>query len=108
VVSRWTGVFPFDKMAGEGRRKDKLLRMEDMLARRVVARPKAVHAVATAVAPILAPGAAGTRNRPMGSFMFLGPTGVGKTGSAPKEAASASPEYLFDNETAMVRLDMSE
>jgi len=98
VVSRWTGV-PVDKML-EGE-KDKLLRMEDMLAKRVVGQAEAVHAVATAVRR----SRAGLQdpNRPMGSFMFLGPTGVGKT-----ELTKALAEYLFDNETAMVRLDMSE
>jgi ATP-dependent Clp protease ATP-binding subunit ClpB len=98
VVSRWTGV-PVDKML-EGE-KDKLLRMEDMLSKRVVGQAEAVHAVATAVRR----SRAGLQdpNRPMGSFMFLGPTGVGKT-----ELTKALAEYLFDNETAMVRLDMSE
>jgi ATP-dependent Clp protease ATP-binding subunit ClpB len=98
VVSRWTGV-PVDKML-EGE-KDKLLKMEDMLARRVVGQAEAVHAVATAVRR----SRAGLQdpNRPMGSFMFLGPTGVGKT-----ELTKALAEYLFDNENAMVRLDMSE
>jgi ATP-dependent Clp protease ATP-binding subunit ClpB len=98
VVSRWTGV-PVDKML-EGE-KDKLLRMEDMLGKRVVGQAEAVHAVATAVRR----SRAGLQdpNRPMGSFMFLGPTGVGKT-----ELTKALAEYLFDDETAMVRLDMSE
>jgi ATP-dependent Clp protease ATP-binding subunit ClpB len=98
VVSRWTGV-PVDKML-EGE-KDKLLRMEDMLGKRVVSQAEAVHAVATAVRR----SRAGLQdpNRPMGSFMFLGPTGVGKT-----ELTKALAEYLFDDETAMVRLDMSE
>jgi ATP-dependent Clp protease ATP-binding subunit ClpB len=98
VVSRWTGV-PVDKML-EGE-KDKLLRMEDMLGRRVVGQAEAVRAVATAVRR----SRAGLQdpNRPMGSFMFLGPTGVGKT-----ELTKALAEYLFNDETAMVRLDMSE
>jgi ATP-dependent Clp protease ATP-binding subunit ClpB len=98
VVSRWTGV-PVDKML-EGE-KDKLLRMEDSLGNRVVGQAEAVHAVATAVRR----SRAGLQdpNRPMGSFMFLGPTGVGKT-----ELTKALAEYLFDDETAMVRLDMSE
>ncbi|HEV3501115.1 MAG TPA: ATP-dependent chaperone ClpB [Bradyrhizobium sp.] len=98
VVSRWTGV-PVDKML-EGE-KDKLLRMEDMLSKRVIGQAEAVHAVATAVRR----SRAGLQdpNRPMGSFMFLGPTGVGKT-----ELTKALAEYLFDDETAMVRLDMSE
>ena len=98
VVSRWTGV-PVDKML-EGE-KDKLLKMEASLARRVVGQAEAVRAVATAVRR----SRAGLQdpNRPMGSFMFLGPTGVGKT-----ELTKALAEYLFDDETAMVRLDMSE
>src|ERR1700682_4836841 len=98
VVARWTGV-PVDKML-EGE-KDKLLKMEDSLGKRVVGQAEAVHAVATAVRR----SRAGLQdpNRPMGSFMFLGPTGVGKT-----ELTKALAEYLFDDETAMVRLDMSE
>jgi ATP-dependent Clp protease ATP-binding subunit ClpB len=98
VVSRWTGV-PVDKML-EGE-KDKLLRMEESLGKRVVGQAEAVHAVATAVRR----SRAGLQdpNRPMGSFMFLGPTGVGKT-----ELTKALAEYLFNDETAMVRLDMSE
>ncbi|KRR30068.1 ATP-dependent chaperone ClpB [Bradyrhizobium retamae] len=98
VVSRWTGV-PVDKML-EGER-DKLLKMEDSLGKRVVGQAEAVRAVATAVRR----SRAGLQdpNRPMGSFMFLGPTGVGKT-----ELTKALAEYLFNDETAMVRLDMSE
>ena len=98
VVSRWTGV-PVDKML-EGE-KDKLLKMEGSLGKRVVGQAEAVHAVATAVRR----SRAGLQdpNRPMGSFMFLGPTGVGKT-----ELTKALAEYLFNDETAMVRLDMSE
>ncbi len=98
VVSRWTGV-PVDKML-EGE-KDKLLRMEESLSKRVVGQAEAVRAVATAVRR----SRAGLQdpNRPMGSFMFLGPTGVGKT-----ELTKALAEYLFNDETAMVRLDMSE
>jgi ATP-dependent Clp protease ATP-binding subunit ClpB len=98
VVSRWTGV-PVDKML-EGE-KDKLLKMEDALGKRVVGQAEAVRAVATAVRR----SRAGLQdpNRPMGSFMFLGPTGVGKT-----ELTKALAEYLFNDETAMVRLDMSE
>ena len=98
VVSRWTGV-PVDKML-EGER-DKLLRMEDVIGARVVGQPEAVHAVATAVrrarAGIQDP------NRPIGSFMFLGPTGVGKT-----ELTKALAWFLFDDETALLRIDMSE
>jgi ATP-dependent Clp protease ATP-binding subunit ClpB len=98
VVSRWTGV-PVDRML-EGE-KEKLLKMEESLSKRVVGQAEAVRAVATAVRR----SRAGLQdpNRPMGSFMFLGPTGVGKT-----ELTKALAEYLFDDETAMVRLDMSE
>jgi ATP-dependent Clp protease ATP-binding subunit ClpB len=98
VVSRWTGI-PVDKML-EGE-KEKLLKMEEALAMRVVGQAEAVRAVATAVRR----SRAGLQdpNRPMGSFMFLGPTGVGKT-----ELTKALAEYLFDSENAMVRLDMSE
>jgi len=98
VVSRWTGV-PVDKML-EGE-KEKLLRMEQSLSKRVIGQAEAVHAVATAVRRARA--GLQDPNRPMGSFMFLGPTGVGKT-----ELTKALAEYLFDDETAMVRLDMSE
>ena len=98
VVSRWTGV-PVDKML-EGE-KDKLLRMEDEIARRVVGQGEAVKAVSTAVRRARA--GLQDPNRPIGSFMFLGPTGVGKT-----ELTKALAEFLFDDETAMIRLDMSE
>jgi ATP-dependent Clp protease ATP-binding subunit ClpB len=98
VVSRWTGV-PVDKML-EGE-KEKLLRMEASLGRRVIGQTEAVRAVATAVRRARA--GLQDPNRPMGSFMFLGPTGVGKT-----ELTKALAEYLFDDETAMVRIDMSE
>ncbi|MHC2337720.1 ATP-dependent chaperone ClpB [Bradyrhizobium sp. USDA 4454] len=98
VVSRWTGV-PVDKML-EGE-KDKLLRMEDALAKRVVGQAEAVRAVATAVRRARA--GLQDPNRPTGSFMFLGPTGVGKT-----ELTKALAADLFNDETAMVRLDMSE
>ncbi len=98
VVSRWTGV-PVDKML-EGER-EKLLAMEMELAKRVVGQSDAVIAVATAVRR----SRAGLQdpNRPIGSFMFLGPTGVGKT-----ELTKALASYLFDDEHAMVRIDMSE
>src|SRR3981189_2847195 len=99
VGSGWTGV-PGRKMVGEGE-KDKLRKMEDSLGRRVVGQAEAVHAVATAVRRARA--GLQDPNRPMGSFMFLGPTGVGKT-----ELTKALAEYLFNDETAMVRLDMSE
>ncbi|MDW4809937.1 AAA family ATPase, partial [Escherichia coli] len=87
---RWTGV-PVDKML-EGE-KDKLLRMEEMLGKRVVGQAEAVRAVSTAVRRARA--GLQDPNRPIGSFMFLGPTGVGKT-----ELAKALAEYLFDDETA--------
>jgi ATP-dependent Clp protease ATP-binding subunit ClpB len=98
VVSRWTGV-PVERML-EGE-KEKLLRMEDMVASRVIGQSEAVRAVSTAVRR----SRAGLQdpNRPIGSFIFLGPTGVGKT-----ELAKALAEFLFDDETAMIRLDMSE
>jgi ATP-dependent Clp protease ATP-binding subunit ClpB len=98
VVSRWTGV-PVDKML-EGE-KDKLLRMEDMLGKRVIGQAQAVRAVSTAVRRARA--GLQDPHRPIGSFMFLGPTGVGKT-----ELTKALAEYLFDDETALVRMDMSE
>ena len=98
VVSRWTGI-PVDKML-EGER-DKLLRMEDELAKWVVGQGDAVQAVSRAVRR----SRAGLQdpNRPIGSFMFLGPTGVGKT-----ELTKALARFLFDDDTAMVRIDMSE
>ncbi len=98
VVSRWTGV-PVDRML-EGER-DKLLRMEDSIARRVVGQEEAVKAVSTAVRRARA--GLQDPNRPIGSFMFLGPTGVGKT-----ELTKALASFLFDDEGAMVRIDMSE
>ena len=98
VVSRWTGV-PMDKML-EGER-EKLLKMELELAKRVIGQNEAVTAVSTAVRRARA--GLQDPNRPIGSFLFLGPTGVGKT-----ELTKALAEYLFDDETAMVRVDMSE
>jgi ATP-dependent Clp protease ATP-binding subunit ClpB len=98
VVSRWTGV-PVDKML-EGE-KEKLLRMEDELAKRVIGQQDAVHAVSTAVRRARA--GLQDPHRPIGSFMFLGPTGVGKT-----ELTKALAEYLFDDENALIRIDMSE
>ena len=98
VVSRWTGV-PVDKML-EGER-EKLLAMEEALAKRVVGQREAVEAVATAVRRARA--GLQDPNRPIGSFMFLGPTGVGKT-----ELTKALAGYLFDDDTALVRIDMSE
>ncbi|RBP15607.1 ATP-dependent Clp protease ATP-binding subunit ClpB [Roseiarcus fermentans] len=98
VVSRWTGV-PVDKML-EGER-EKLLKMEEAIARRVVGQKEAVTAVSTAVRRARA--GLQDPNRPIGSFMFLGPTGVGKT-----ELTKALASFLFDDESAMVRIDMSE
>ena len=98
VVSRWTGV-PVDKML-EGER-EKLLHMEEEIAKRVVGQREAVEAVSTAVRRARA--GLQDPNRPIGSFIFLGPTGVGKT-----ELTKALANFLFDDETAMVRLDMSE
>ena len=98
VVSRWTGV-PVDKML-EGER-DKLLKMEDALGKRVVGQKEAVIAVSTAVRRARA--GLQDPNRPIGSFMFLGPTGVGKT-----ELTKALGGFLFDDDTALVRIDMSE
>ena len=98
VVSRWTGV-PVDKML-EGER-EKLLKMEEEVTRRVVGQREAVHAVSTAVRRARA--GLQDPNRPIGSFMFLGPTGVGKT-----ELTKALAAFLFDDESALVRIDMSE
>jgi ATP-dependent Clp protease ATP-binding subunit ClpB len=98
VVSRWTGV-PVDKML-EGE-KEKLLRMEDELGKRVIGQREAVQAVSTAVRRARA--GLQDPHRPIGSFMFLGPTGVGKT-----ELTKALAEYLFDDENALIRIDMSE
>ncbi len=98
VVSRWTGV-PVEKML-EGER-DKLLRMEDAIGKRVIGQREAVEAVSSAVRRARA----GLKdpNRPIGSFLFLGPTGVGKT-----ELTKALAEFLFDDDTAIARIDMSE
>ncbi|CAN7490859.1 ATP-dependent chaperone ClpB [Rhizobium sp. LjRoot258] len=98
VVSRWTGI-PVDKML-EGER-DKLLRMEDELAKSVIGQGDAVQAVSRAVRRARA--GLQDPSRPIGSFIFLGPTGVGKT-----ELTKALARFLFDDETAMVRMDMSE
>ncbi|PWJ84739.1 ATP-dependent Clp protease ATP-binding subunit ClpB [Pseudaminobacter salicylatoxidans] len=98
IVSRWTGI-PVDKML-EGER-EKLLRMEDEIGKRVVGQGEAVQAVSKAVRRARA--GLQDPNRPIGSFMFLGPTGVGKT-----ELTKALASFLFDDETAMVRIDMSE
>ncbi|MGO2148508.1 ATP-dependent chaperone ClpB [Halomonas sp.] len=98
VVSRWTGI-PVSKML-EGER-DKLLRMEDALHERVIGQDEAVEAVANAVRRSRA--GLSDPNRPNGSFLFLGPTGVGKT-----ELCKSLANFLFDTEEAMVRIDMSE
>ncbi|GAA0657787.1 ATP-dependent Clp protease ATP-binding subunit ClpB [Sphingomonas insulae] len=98
VVSRWTGI-PVERMlAGE---RDKLLRMEEVIGKRVIGQSDAVRAVSTAVRRARA--GLQDPNRPLGSFLFLGPTGVGKT-----ELTKALAEFLFDDPNAMVRIDMSE
>ncbi|MGP7794938.1 ATP-dependent chaperone ClpB [Sphingomonas sp. CLY1604] len=98
VVSRWTGV-PVDRML-EGER-EKLLKMEEVIGKRVIGQADAVRAVSTAVRRARA--GLQDPNRPLGSFLFLGPTGVGKT-----ELTKALAEFLFDDPNAMVRIDMSE
>ncbi|BCI71261.1 chaperone protein ClpB [Sphingomonas paucimobilis] len=98
VVSRWTGVPVERMMQGE---REKLLRMEEVLGARVIGQEDAVRAVSTAVRRARA--GLQDPNRPLGSFLFLGPTGVGKT-----ELTKALAEFLFDDPSAMVRLDMSE
>lgn len=98
VVSRWTGI-PVDRMM-EGER-EKLLGMEDTLGKRVIGQDEAVRAVSTAVRRARA--GLQDPNRPLGSFLFLGPTGVGKT-----ELTKALARFLFDDDNAMVRIDMSE
>ena len=98
VVERWTGI-PTTKML-EGER-EKLLKMEEELGRRVIGQRQAVKAVSNAVRRARA--GLNDENRPLGSFLFLGPTGVGKT-----ELTKALAEYLFDDDNAMVRIDMSE
>jgi ATP-dependent Clp protease ATP-binding subunit ClpB len=98
VVSKWTGVPVSRLMEGE---VDKLIRLEDVLHDRVVGQEEAVEAVANAIRRSRA--GLSDPNRPIGSFLFLGPTGVGKT-----ELARSLADFLFDDERAMVRLDMSE
>ncbi|MBR9652326.1 ATP-dependent chaperone ClpB [Thalassovita aquimarina] len=98
VVERWTGIPTAKMLEGE---RDKLLRMEEELHRRVIGQNTAVKAVANAVRRARA--GLNDENRPLGSFLFLGPTGVGKT-----ELTKAVAEYLFDDDNAMVRIDMSE
>ncbi len=98
VVSKWTGVPVTRMMEGE---RDKLLKMEERLKKRVVGQDEAINAVSMAVRRARA--GLQDANRPVGSFIFLGPTGVGKT-----ETARALAEFLFDDEQAMIRIDMSE
>ncbi|MBP9183461.1 MAG: ATP-dependent chaperone ClpB [Fuscovulum sp.] len=98
VVERWTGIPTTKMLEGE---KEKLLKMEEELGRRVVGQKAAVEAVSRAVRRARA--GLSDENRPLGSFLFLGPTGVGKT-----ELTKALAEYLFDDDQAMVRVDMSE
>ena len=98
VIERWTGI-PTSKML-EGER-EKLLKMEEELGKRVIGQREAVTAVSNAVRRARA--GLNDENRPLGSFLFLGPTGVGKT-----ELTKAVAEYLFDDDSAMVRIDMSE
>ncbi|UCH08997.1 MAG: ATP-dependent chaperone ClpB [Deltaproteobacteria bacterium] len=98
VVSKWTGI-PVDRMM-EGER-EKLLKMEERIGKRVIGQEEAIQAVANAVRR--ARSGLQDPNRPIGSFIFLGPTGVGKT-----ELAKALAEFLFDNEQYMIRIDMSE
>ncbi len=98
VVSRWTGV-PVDKML-EGER-EKLLKMEEQIGKRVIGQHEAVESVSNAVRRARA--GISDPNKPLGSFLFLGPTGVGKT-----ELTKALAEFLFDDDTAMARIDMSE
>ena len=98
VVSKWTGI-PVDRMTGSER--EKLLAMEEALGKRVIGQGDAVRAVATAVRRARA--GLQDANRPLGSFLFLGPTGVGKT-----ELTKALADFLFDDDSAMVRIDMSE
>ncbi len=98
VVERWTGIPTTKMLEGE---KEKLLKMEDELGKRVVGQRAAVEAVSRAVRRSRA--GLSDENRPLGSFLFLGPTGVGKT-----ELTKALAAYLFDDDSAMVRIDMSE
>ncbi|QFT82725.1 Chaperone protein ClpB [Roseovarius sp. THAF27] len=98
VVERWTGIPTAKMLEGE---REKLLGMEDNLHRRVIGQDAAVKAVANAVRRARA--GLNDENRPLGSFLFLGPTGVGKT-----ELTKAVAEFLFDDDSAMVRIDMSE
>lgn len=98
VVSKWTGIPVAKMLEGE---KEKLLRMEEALHKRLIGQNEAVDAVANAIRRSRA--GLSDPNRPIGSFLFLGPTGVGKT-----ELCKALAAFLFDTEEAMVRIDMSE
>ena len=98
VISNWTGI-PVDKML-EGER-DKLLAMEDYIGKRIIGQADAVKAIANATRRARA--GLADPNQPMGSFLMLGPTGVGKT-----ELAKALAEFLFDDDSAILRIDMSE
>jgi len=98
VVAKWTGIPIFRLLAGE---KEKLLQMEKYISKRIVGQAEAVRAVSDAIRRGRA--GLGDPNRPIGSFIFLGPTGVGKT-----ELSKALAEYMFNDERAMVRIDMSE
>ncbi|MCX7302685.1 MAG: ATP-dependent chaperone ClpB [Rhodobacterales bacterium] len=98
VVERWTGIPTSRMLEGE---RDKLLRMEDEIGKRVIGQKQAVRAVSNAVRRARA--GLNDEGRPLGSFLFLGPTGVGKT-----ELTKALAEFLFDDDSAMVRIDMSE
>ncbi|WP_373945368.1 ATP-dependent chaperone ClpB [Paracoccus marcusii] len=98
VVERWTGIPTAKMLEGE---RDKLLKMEEQIGKRVIGQHEAVTAVSNAVRRARA--GLNDENRPLGSFLFLGPTGVGKT-----ELTKALAEYMFDDDSAMVRIDMSE
>ena len=98
IIARWTGIPVSKLLEGE---KQKLLNLEGELHQRVIGQNEAVDAVAEAV--LRSRSGLGDPNRPIGSFIFLGPTGVGKT-----ELARALAEYLFDDERALIRIDMSE
>ena len=98
VVSKWTGVPVMKLIEGEAK---KLEKMEEIISRRVIGQQEAIRAISNAIRRSRA--GISEENRPLGSFMFLGPTGVGKT-----ETAKALSEFLFDDENALVRLDMSE
>ena len=98
IVSKWTGIPVAKMLEGE---KEKLLRMEDVLHKRLIGQNEAVDAVANAIRRSRS--GLSDPNRPVGSFLFLGPTGVGKT-----ELCKSLAEFLFDSAEAMVRIDMSE